>query len=111
MPSTKNYRQLHDQVVSRPGAAERLAALREETLTEIGLHELRRALERSQTEVASTLGVSQSAISQLENGGDVKLSTLRNYVQGLGGELRVLAVFGEDDDATAVPLRIGGDDS
>lgn len=111
MPSTRNYRKLHDQVVSRPGAAERLAALREETLTEIGLHELRRALERSQTDVASTLGVSQSAVSQLENGGDVKLSTLRNYVQGLGGELRVLAVFGEGDDATAVPLRIGGDDS
>lgn len=111
MPSTKNYRELHDEVVTRPGAAERLAALREETLVEIGLHELRRALERSQTEVASTLGISQSAVSQLENGGDVKVSTLRNYVQGLSGELRILAVFGEGDDATSVPIRIGSEES
>ncbi len=50
MPSTKNYRSLHAQVMARPGAAERLAALREETLAEIGLYELRRALERSQAD-------------------------------------------------------------
>lgn len=37
MPSTKNYRELHDQVMARPGAVERLAALREDTLAEIGL--------------------------------------------------------------------------
>ena len=50
MPSTKNYRNLHDQVVARPGAAERLAALREDTLAEISLYELRRALECSQSD-------------------------------------------------------------
>ena len=50
MPSTKNYRELHDQVMARPGAAERLAALREDTLAEIGLYELRRALERSRSD-------------------------------------------------------------
>lgn len=50
MPSTKNYRELHDQVMARPGAVERLAALREDTLAEIGLYELRRALERSRSD-------------------------------------------------------------
>lgn len=44
MPSTKDYRDLRDQIMARPGAAERLAALREDTLAEIGLYELRRAL-------------------------------------------------------------------
>jgi predicted transcriptional regulator len=63
-------------VVARPGAAERLAALRENTLAEIGLFELRRALDRSQTELAAELGISQPAISQLERAGDVK--PLRN---------------------------------
>lgn len=111
MPSTKNYRKLHDEVLSRPGAMERLVALRDETLAEIGLHELRRALERSQTDVASALGVSQSAISQLENGGDLKVSTLRSYVRGLGGELRIVAVFGSGDDEVAVPVRIDADES
>jgi DNA-binding XRE family transcriptional regulator len=76
MPSTKSYRRLHEKVVARPGAAERLAALREDTLAEIGLFELRRALDRSQTELAAELGISQPAISQLERAGDVK--PLRN---------------------------------
>ena len=111
MPSTKSYRKLHDEVMSRPGAAERLAELREATVAEIGLYELRRALHQSQTELATTLGLSQSAISQLERGDDVKVSTLRNYVHGLGAKLRLVAVFEEGDNETAVPIHIGhGDD-
>lgn len=46
MSSTKSYRKLHEEVISRPGATERLAALRRETLVEIGLYEFRRAVER-----------------------------------------------------------------
>jgi len=104
VPRTKRYRTLHDQVVARPGAAERLAALREDTLAEIGLFELRRALELSQTNVGDELGVSQSAVSQLENASDVKVSTLREYLARLGARLRLVAVFDDDDE---VVLRIG----
>ena len=77
---TRNYRILHDEVVARPGAAERLAVLRDETLAEIGLHVLRRVLERSQTDLPAELGISQSAVSQLERGDDVKVSTLCIFV-------------------------------
>jgi DNA-binding XRE family transcriptional regulator len=107
MPSTKSYRKLHDQVIARPGAADRLAALRDETLTEIGLYELRRALDRSQMELAAELGISQSAISQLERAGDVKLSTLRNYLEQLGARLELLAVFEDGDEEHVVPIHIG----
>ena len=107
MPTTKNYRNLHNQVMARPGAAERLAALREETLAEIGLYELRRALERSQADLAASLSVSQSAVSQLERSEDIKLSTLRSYVQGLGAHLRIVAVFGDGENETPIPIRIG----
>ena len=103
----KSYRTLHEQVVARPGAPERLAALRAETLSEIGLHELRRALDCSQAELALRIGDSQPAISQLERAGDLRLSTLRKYLAGLGARLQVVALFGESDDETAVPLRIG----
>lgn len=106
MPSAKNYRSLHDKVAARPGATERLAALRDETLAEIGLYELRRALARSQTDLAASLGVTQSAISQLERGEDVKLSTLRSYIKGLGGRLQILAVFDTGDDETAIPIEL-----
>ena len=39
VPSTSSYRELHDRVAARDGAAERLAALRRDTLIEIGLHQ------------------------------------------------------------------------
>lgn len=107
MPSTKNYRELHSQVASVAGAGERLTALRNETLAEIGLYELRRALDRSQSDLAAELGVSQSAISQLERGADLKLSTLRNYLAHLGARLELLAVFEDDGEEYVVPVRIG----
>jgi DNA-binding XRE family transcriptional regulator len=106
-PSTKNYRTLHKQVIARAGAVERLASLRADTLAEIGLYELRRALHRSQAELAEQLGVSQSAISQIERGEDIKLSTLRNYVEGLGGELRVHAIFDVGNNETSVTIQLG----
>ncbi len=107
MPSTKSYRELHDKVAKREGTAERLAALRADTLAEIGLYELRRSLDRSQTEVAAELGISQSAVSQLERGDDLLLSTLRNYVQGLGADLQILAVFDDGENETAIPIHVG----
>lgn len=108
MPSTKNYRDLAAAVEARPGVDERLERLRRETLAEIGLYELRRTLERSQADLAALLEVSQSAISQLENSTDLRISTLRGYLEKLGATLRVEAVFGEDDDEWSVPLKIGG---
>ncbi|MYB40707.1 MAG: helix-turn-helix transcriptional regulator [Chloroflexi bacterium] len=107
----RNYRELHEKVVARPGAPERLAALREATVAEIGLHELRRALNRSQAELALSLGNSQPAVSQLERGEDIRLSSLRRYLEGLGARLRIVALFDDGETETAVPLRIGGGNS
>ena len=107
MPSTHKYKDLHDRVAARPGASERLAALRQETLAEIGLYELRRSLERSQTDLAAELGISQPAVSQLESGEDVKLSTLRSYLDSLGATLQVFAVFDDGENETVIPIRIG----
>ena len=108
MPS-RHYRSLHQEVLARPGAAERLAELRSETLAEIGLYALRRTLDLSQTDLAAELGISQSAVSQLERGEDVRVSTLRSYVHGLGARLKIIAVFDDGEAETAVPIRIGPD--
>ena len=107
MPSTSTYRGLHDRVAVRPGAAERLAALRLDTLAEIGLYELRRSLERSQAGLATELGISQPAVSQLERGEDVKVSTLRTYLDSLGARLQIVAIFDDGEAETAIPIRIG----
>jgi len=106
MPSTKNYRQLHKQIIARPGAVERLAELRKETLAEIELHEIRGILKLSQADLADTMGVTQSAVSQFERGDDILVSTLDNYVQGLGASLQINAIFEGDEGKTIIPIQI-----
>jgi DNA-binding XRE family transcriptional regulator len=69
---------------------------REAMRAELRLAELRKHRGASQAKVAKRLEVSQSNVSQLERGDDVKLSTLESYVNALGGRLEVSAVF-EDE--------------
>lgn len=85
MPSTKNYRRLHEQVAARPGAAERLAALRDQTLAEIGLYELRKALERSQCSTKMTASTACPSISAVHQppGVDWTLKVLRGNVRAV----------------------------
>lgn len=107
MPSAKPFGQLRAEVEARPGAVERLAALREQTLAEIGLDTLRRATGATQTDVAASLGVTQSAISQLEHSEDLRISTLRQYLAGLGAHLHLTAVFDGGGEQVVVPIVIG----
>jgi transcriptional regulator with XRE-family HTH domain len=53
------------------------------------LRELRHACGETQTELASKLHMTQAEISRLEGRPDIFLSTLRRYVEGLGGSLDV----------------------
>lgn len=79
---------------SRPGYRERVDAEKRAALGEIhefNLAELRRILEFTQEEVAGRMGTDQSRISRVENETDMKLSTLRAYVEALGGQIRIVA--------------------
>ena len=53
------------------------------------LAEVRLALVKTQDEVARVLNVKQNAVAQLEKRSDLLLSTLRKYVEAMGGELAV----------------------
>ena len=59
----------------------------------IRLKQLRERWGISQQELAKLLNVSQPAVSKLEDRPDVMLSTLRQYVESLGGNLELLATF------------------
>ncbi len=59
----------------------------------VRLAELRRELGLSQIELAERLSVQQGAVSRMERRGDIKVSSLREYCQSLGGTLRLLAQF------------------
>ena len=57
------------------------------------LKDLRQAVEQTQEDLASALGVGQDSISRLEQRSDMLLSTLRRYVEGMGGTLELVAQF------------------
>jgi DNA-binding XRE family transcriptional regulator len=56
---------------------------------EVVLRELRAALGFTQEQLANRLGVQQAAVSRLERRPDMTLSSLRRYVEALGGELEI----------------------
>jgi hypothetical protein len=60
---------------------------------EVSLRELRRIAGKRQTEVATSMGMDQGELSRFERRDDRMLSTLRRYVQALGGELEVAALI------------------
>lgn len=60
---------------------------------EMTLRELRKARKLTQVSVARELGVSQDAISRLEQRSDLLLSTLRKTVEAMGGSLSLIAHF------------------
>jgi DNA-binding XRE family transcriptional regulator len=64
-------------------------------LAELPLEQLRSARSLTQTNMAQMLGVNQSAISKIEKRTDMYLSTLRSYVEAMGGHLDIQAVFPE----------------
>lgn len=57
------------------------------------LAELRRARKLTQEQMASTMQVSQAQVSRVENQTDLYLSTLRAYIEALGGELQIRVAF------------------
>ena len=68
---------------------------------------MRRQLDCSQSELAAALGISQAAISQLENAQDLTLSRLPKYLEPLGATLRIHAVFDKGKEEHSIPIRVG----
>jgi DNA-binding XRE family transcriptional regulator len=58
------------------------------------LTEMRHDAGLTQAEVAEAMGVSQQRVSAIESGSVSSLATLAEYVRALGGELKVIADFG-----------------
>lgn len=123
MGNTKKWSEIRRTKVSpdqEPLAAERLRAMRDAiALTTLGeawvdidlpalqaslagstfgsaLAKVRSTLGVTQVELAGRLGIQQSSVSELERRDEVYVSTLRDYVEALGGRLQVAAVFPDD---------------
>ena len=88
----------------------RIDAMKRDLLAEMPLHELRRARELTQVDVARTLKVNQPAVAKLEQRADVYVSSLRAYIEAVGGRLRIVAEFPEGEVAITNFSRVGDAD-
>lgn len=105
MSGHTKWSKLRDELMTKPGAEAAVAKARNESLEEIRLYELRHAEAVSQAELAGRLDVTQGAISKFEHAEDVRVSTLREYLDALGARLELVAVF--DDSDRRVPVHLG----
>jgi transcriptional regulator with XRE-family HTH domain len=81
-----------------PKRREKIAArTRELVAREMSLRELRHAVSKTQKTVARTLNMGQDGVSRLEKRSDLLLSTLRNYVEAVGGSLTLVAQFPDQE--------------
>ena len=71
----------------------RIDDMKGELLAEMPLHELRRARALTQRDLAKKLKVNQPAVSKIEQRADVYVSSLRAYIEAVGGKLKIVAEF------------------
>ena len=60
---------------------------------EMTLREVRKACRLTQQKVAKSLHIGQEGVSKIEKRSDLLISTLRSYVQAMGGRLSLVAEF------------------
>jgi transcriptional regulator with XRE-family HTH domain len=70
----------------------------EAMLASMDLDELRKARRVTQVELADRLNIQQGNVSRLERRDDMHVSTLREVVEALGGELEITARFPDGQD-------------
>jgi DNA-binding XRE family transcriptional regulator len=63
----------------------------------VTLNQLREARSLTQANLASILGVNQGSVSKMEKRTDMYLSTLRSFIQAMGGQLQIKAIFPEGE--------------
>ena len=69
------------------------ARFQELVAEELSLRDLRKARALTQERMAELLHMRQESVSRLEKRSDLLLSTLRNYIRAMGGELKLIVQF------------------
>jgi len=91
----RSFRELEARM--SPDRKARVAARVKEELALMPLQQIRNARQMTQTRLAELLEMDQGNISKLEQRTDMYLSTLRSYVEAMGGALEIRAVFPDGD--------------
>ena len=91
----KSFNELRERM--SPKRQTKVAARTEAILLQMALQELRQSLGITQEEIAQALDVNQAAISKMERQEDMHISTLIRFVEALGGRLKLVASFPDQD--------------
>jgi hypothetical protein len=88
-------RTLNDIISKLPPARRQKVEARAQELIaeELTLQDIRKAQKLTQVQMATILDIGQDSISRLEKRSDMMLSTMRSYVEAMGGSLELVARF------------------
>jgi transcriptional regulator with XRE-family HTH domain len=76
---------------------EHIQEMADALILETQLYRIREELEISQKQLAETLGIKQPSLSAIENrGGDLKISTMKKYVEAMGAGIKVRFITAAD---------------
>jgi DNA-binding XRE family transcriptional regulator len=110
MPKSKPFSELRDRAYAEnPGMEQDVAVIKQAMEDALELGELRRRRGVTQVQLAGRLGISQGNVSLLEHRTELYLSTLRDYIEALGGHLELAAVFPDEPAPLLVKTGSGSD--
>lgn len=89
----KSFHHLKSKMSSTAQAA--VQKKTQQMLAEMPLQELRQAKQLSQERMAEILVTKQANVSRIERRTDMYISTLRSYIEAMGGKLEIIAKFPE----------------
>ena len=97
----RNWKDVRAQAVDAGLDEARVGELRAKLRANVRAHrlaEIRQAYGLDQNTLAERIGVSQSRISRIERGelDRAEIATVRSYVEALGGEVEIVARFGDE---------------
>jgi hypothetical protein len=76
---------------------------------ELNLREVRRLRKLTQARLSKKLKIGQEGVSRIEKRSDLYISTLRSYVEGVGGKLKLVVEL--PDRAPVLLTGLGEDDT
>ncbi|MBL4818742.1 MAG: XRE family transcriptional regulator [Deltaproteobacteria bacterium] len=91
----KPFKELENKMSLNARAASEAKA--KQMLAEMPMQELRQAKHLSQERMAEIMSTKQANISQIERRTDMYISTLRSYIEAMGGQLKIVAHFPDGD--------------
>jgi len=91
MAKARNFNELRAKMP--PERRAQSEAMAREMLANMPLEELRTARAITQTHLAEVLGIKQASVSKMERRADMYIGTLSKFIEAMGGELEIRAIF------------------